>query len=116
MKILIVDDEPTIVELLMTLLELEGFSPAVLKDINLSSIISSVRSDPPDFVLIDVNLKGVSGLDMAKAIRMDAALAKPKIIMWSGMPLEKECMAAGADSFLMKPFNPDELLTLIRRS
>lgn len=115
MKILIIDDDETIVDLLKTLLQLEGHTASELKEASSNAISSKIQTQKPDVILIDVNLKGESGLDLTKAIRMLPTISQPKIIMWSGMPFHHECITAGADAFLMKPFNPDDLLTLIQK-
>ncbi|NPV55964.1 MAG: response regulator [Anaerolineae bacterium] len=114
MKIVIIEDDSTIVELLTVLLELEGFKPSVINNATIASIVSSVQDIKPDVILMDVNLKGVIGLELTKAIRSQTSFPQPRILMWSGMPLKNECIAAGANDFLMKPFDPDKLISWIR--
>lgn len=114
MKILFLEDDPTIQHLVKTLLEIEGFELISYKDLNISKLNHIIVENKPDVILMDVHLGKINGLDLLRQIRSNPLLASIKIIMTSGMDLRIESIEAGADFFLMKPYMPDELVQLIR--
>jgi DNA-binding response OmpR family regulator len=112
---MLVEDDPTMLSLLKTFLELEGFEVIQSIDFNRKSILDKMRNKLPSLILMDVHLKNVNGLDILTHIRQDGALMKIPIIMSSGMDLSKECLECGANEFILKPYMPDDLITLIRK-
>jgi CheY-like chemotaxis protein len=111
-KILLIDDDPTMLSLLTTLLEIEGFTTAQWK--GEPDILQLVKDAAPDVILLDVNLKTASGFDVITAVRADTGLAHTSVIMSSGMDYREKCLALGANDFLLKPYMPDDLINLIR--
>ncbi len=111
-KILIVDDDHTMAELLKTLLELDGYD--VVHQIQEGSLIATVRAEKPDVVLMDVFLVESDGLDLLAELRAEEDLADTRIVMTSGMELGPQARAAGADAFLLKPYTPEQLMAAIR--
>ena len=111
-KVMLIEDDPTMLSLLRTLLKMEGFDTATLGEHE--DVLEALRREIPDVVLLDVNLKFGNGIDFLRRIRTDKVLEKTIVIMSSGMPLESECLAAGADSFLLKPYMPDALIGTIK--
>lgn len=111
-KVMLVEDDATMLSLLVTLLKMEGFDPATLRDGE--DVIQALRREKPDVVLLDVNLQFGNGIDFLRRIRADKILEDSVVIMSSGMPLETECLAAGANSFLLKPYMPDVLIAAIK--
>jgi len=102
---------------LRTLLEIEGYLVAlspVKHDVN--ELVQSIRDANPDMILLDVHLRELSGYDVVKLIRQDTHMCKMRVVMTSGMDVKDQCMAAGADDFLMKPYMPDELLKKLQGS
>jgi CheY-like chemotaxis protein len=65
---------------------------------------------------MDVFLGDRNGLDIIQLIRNEPELQNIKIIMVSGMEKKKECLEAGADAFLLKPYMPDELFTILQEN
>lgn len=110
-KILIVEDDMTMFSLLTTLLQMEGFDVAGVRDWR--KIIETVHAENPDLVLMDYVLPDVDGIEIMKQIREQPDLAKLKVMLTSGMDVSEECIEAGADSFLLKPYTPDQLIDLI---
>ena len=110
-KILIAEDDHTMVSLLKTLLKMEGFDVVDL-DIN-TDIPTGVARERPDAILMDVHLGGKSGMEVVATLRRNPELAQIKIVMTSGMNLKDECLKHGADHFLLKPFMPDELIKVL---
>lgn len=112
-KILIVDDDRTMVSLLQTLLELEGYNvnstPLGQTAIRLS------REEKPDIVLMDVHLADGDGVEVLRQIRADPEIGRSRILMTSGLDMLEECRQAGSDDFIMKPYAPDQLVTTLKR-
>ena len=111
-KVMLVEDDVTMLSLLRTLLNMEGFETATMKDNE--DVLQALRREKPDVILLDVNLQFGNGIDFLRRIRADKLLEKSIVIMSSGMPLEAECLAAGATSFLLKPYMPDVLIGVIK--
>jgi DNA-binding response OmpR family regulator len=74
---------------------------------------AKVREVEPTLVLMDVHSEGGDTLDILRAIKADESLQTVPIVMTSGMDRSVECLDAGADAFLLKPFRPDELIALV---
>ena len=111
-KVLLAEDDHTMVSLLKTLLKLEGFEVVAL-DVN-ADVPAAVQYENPDALLMDVHLGKQSGMDIVQAIRKNPALANVRIVMTSGLNVKDECLKHGANHFLMKPFMPDDLLSLLK--
>ena len=114
-SIMLVEDDSTMRSVLQTLLEIEGYT--VTSDLGqggAQSVVNAMRENQPDVVLLDVHLRQESGLDVLKIVRADPGLRRVRVVMTSGMDRKQECLTAGADAFLLKPYMPDELLTLIK--
>ena len=111
-KVMLVEDDVTMLSLLRTLLKMEGFETTTLGPED--DVLEALRREVPDVVLLDVNLTHGNGIDFLRRIRQDDSLRKIIVIMSSGMALETECLAAGANSFLLKPYMPDTLIAGIR--
>jgi DNA-binding response OmpR family regulator len=111
-KVLLAEDDQTMVSLLKTLLKLEGFEVIAL-DVN-ADVPTAVQLENPDALLMDVHLGKQSGMDIVQAIRKNPALANVRIVMTSGLNVKEECLKHGANHFLMKPFMPDDLLSLLK--
>jgi len=110
---MLVEDDQTMVSLLTTLLTMEGFSVRVPSNHFTEGLINSILKELPDVTLVDVNLRVGNGLDLVREIRQKSEIKHLHIIMCSGLNLKKECLKAGADNFIQKPFMPDELINLI---
>ncbi len=106
--VLVLEDEPQLFELLSDLLGFEGYQ--IRKNDELSTLIDDLRADPPDAVLMDVNLKGANGLDLLGKIRSDNGLQKLVVLLSSGLDYRQEALDRGADGFLLKPYMPAELI------
>ena len=110
--VLVVDDEPRIVELARDYLEHAGF--AVLTAVDGPSALKAARARKPDLLVLDLGLPGMDGLDVARAIRRDSTLP---IIMLTARDDELDRVLGleiGADDYVTKPFSPRELVARIR--
>ncbi len=111
-KILVVDDEPDILEFLQELLELEGYSVSTTKKSDYLETLSN--GGMPELILLDVFLSGKDGRDIVKHLKSQQATRHIPVIMFSAHPsAEETALAAGADAFIAKPFEIDELLAKI---
>jgi DNA-binding response OmpR family regulator len=110
-KILIVDDEYLTTKLLRTLLELEGFT--IISTSDQQQVVEMVRAEHPDLVIMDVYLDDKDGLEILQVIRNKSSTP---ILMTSGLDRSDECLQAGANAFLLKPFNRAQLLKAIREA
>jgi len=113
-KVMLAEDDFTMVALLKTLLGMEGFQVATLLD-KTGEILDNVRREAPELLLLDVHLGDQNGLDVLQKIRQAEDLKHIIVIITSGMNVQRECVSAGADDFLLKPYMPDELLRKIRQ-
>ena len=111
-KIMLAEDDPTMLSLLKTLMRLEGFDTVTLSE--QENVIDAIHRERPEIFLLDVHLTQGNGLDFLREIRADPNLHQVFIIMQSGMNLMDECKTAGADAFLLKPYIPDTLIDTIR--
>jgi len=116
-KILLVEYDATMLSLLGTLLEFEGYQVASLNgEADAEVILQKMHAEMPELILLDVHLPGVSGFDLMRRMRSDDILMSTKVIMSSGMNLSLECRQAGADGFILKPYMPEELVEKIRET
>src|SRR3977135_1385520 len=110
--ILLVDDEPRIVQLVRDYLEHGGFTVVVASDG--PSALRSARTGRPDLIVLDLGLPGVDGLDVARALRREGEVP---IIMLTARTEESDKLVGlelGADDYLTKPFSPKELVARVR--
>jgi diguanylate cyclase (GGDEF)-like protein len=116
--IMIVDDEPIIVEILRSVLEDAGYASFI--ECSDSSIALQLLSDnKPDLVLLDVNMPGVTGLDIINGIRADEALKHiPAIVLTGATDSATKLIALGlgATDVLGKPVDPSELALRVRNT
>jgi DNA-binding response OmpR family regulator len=110
MKVLLVEDDTTMLSLLTTLLKIEGFEVSILEDDSEDGILATICKRLPDLVLMDVNLRRASGVEVLRRVRQMDNLRGVRVLMSSGMDYQQECLEAGADSFILKPYMPEDLL------
>jgi CheY-like chemotaxis protein len=113
-KILLAEDDVTMVSLLKTLLKMEGFEVVALKSD--ADVPAAVRHEKPDVLLLDVHLSQQSGLDILDNLRSSDDTNHVPVVMSSGASLKDECLRRGADGFLLKPYMPDDLITVLKKT
>lgn len=109
-KVMIVDDDRVTVTLLQTLLGLDGFD--VVPVPRGEAVLQQARNEKPDVFLIDYHLADIPGIEVVKRLRSDAQFARTPIVVASGMNVETEAKKAGANLFLIKPFDPANLVSI----
>jgi two-component system phosphate regulon response regulator PhoB len=114
-RILVVDDEPAIRQMLEFALTTHGFLCVNAADADTAQ--AAIAAQAPDLVLLDWMLPGVSGLDLARRLRRDAKTQRLPIILLTARGEETDKVAGldvGADDYVTKPFSTKELLARIR--
>lgn len=110
--VLVVDDEPDILEFLEVILEEEGYE--VVTSQKAEFLEQLHNGGLPHLILLDVLLSGKDGREIVKYLKRNAETSSIPVIMFSAHPsAEETALAAGADDFLAKPFDIDVLLTKI---
>jgi len=118
-KVLLIEDDVTMVGLLKTLLGIDGYEVVAFR--GGEDVLQVIQREQPDVILLDVNLNNIgindiTGLDLLKHIRSDDEIMDTGVIISSGMNYQQESKDAGADGFIMKPYMPDDLLELIKET
>jgi DNA-binding response OmpR family regulator len=110
--ILVVDDEPRIVQVVRDYLEHGGFT--VLTAFDGAAALRTARTGRPDLVVLDLSLPGLDGLDVARSLRREGEVP---IIMLTARTEESDKLVGlelGADDYVTKPFSPKELVARVR--
>ena len=111
-RVLVVDDDPALAEMLGIVLQTEGFEPSFVADGDRA--LAAFRATKPDLVLLDLMLPGTDGIDVCRQIRAESGTP---IVMLTArgdtvdVVLGLEC---GADDYIIKPFKPKELVARMR--
>jgi len=119
LKILVVDDERNITEVLKSYLEREHYFVITAHDG--PEALRLARSEKPDLIILDLMLPGLSGEDVSRQLRRDGSRV-PIIMLTAKTALEDKVhgLAIGADDYIIKPFSPQEVVarvkTVLRRS
>ncbi len=111
-KIFVVDDEPQIVKVLKAYLEQAGYQVVTTSDGK--AALSIFQRERPDFLILDLNLPGMDGLDICKAIRHDSNVP---ILMLTARVEEADRLIGlelGADDYVLKPFSPREVVARVK--
>jgi len=113
-RILLVDDDPVILDLLAVNFELEGF--VVLRATDGVEGVERARADQPDVIVSDIMMPRRSGLELLAEVKADPATAHIPVVLLSAKGLAADVRAgldAGADEYVTKPFEPDDLLARV---
>ena len=111
-KILVVDDEPQIVKVVKAYLEQSGFQVVTAADGN--AALATFQREKPDFMILDLNLPGMDGLDVCRAVRHESNIP---ILMLTARVEEADKLIGlelGADDYVVKPFSPREVVARVR--
>ncbi len=114
-KILLVDDEPSIVKMVGKRLEGEGYQVVVAMDGQ--EALAKAQSEQPDLIILDLMLPKCNGYEVCAMLKKDPRFQKIPVAMFSAKSQEKDRqlgLGCGADAYIGKPFNAQELLEQIR--
>jgi len=114
-RVLLVDDHPLMRRGIHQLLSFEDEFEVVAEASNGAEAVALNHEHKPDLILLDLNMKGMSGLDTLNALRADDCDASIVILTVSDSPADIEAIVkAGADGYLLKDTEPDELVELLK--
>ncbi len=111
-KILIVEDEKDILELLLSVFDDFG-DYRILSAMDGEEALRLARVDNPDIILLNIQLPRLNGYEVCKSIKSDPTMSHTKVLMLSGMAQnfdQQKAQEAGADGYITKPFSSIELL------
>ena len=112
-KVLIIDDSPTIRRIVQSTFEREGFDVSFASDG--SEGVRLAFMNPPNIVILDIMMEGLHGFEVCKMLRANASMRRTAIIIMSGRSYKPDidmAMELGADSYIVKPFTPKEILEI----
>jgi CheY-like chemotaxis protein len=114
-RVLVVDDDPEIVTFLATLLELEGIDSTVAT--SAAAALEKLEHTVPNLVLLDIAMPDRDGLDLCRELKNDPRTRDVPVFVVSARPgkdVVERALAAGAEEFIRKPFENQELIARIR--
>jgi CheY-like chemotaxis protein len=115
-RVLVVDDDDVIRQLITVNLELEGFE--VITATDGQDALDKIKAAQPHVVTLDVMMPRVDGWEAAARLRQDPETAHVKVVLLSARAQEADIQrgeAIGVDAYLTKPFDPDDLIDTVRR-
>ncbi len=115
-RVLVVDDDDVIRQLITVNLELEGFEVSTAVDGQ--DCLDKVRDVGPDVITLDIMMPRLDGWEAASRLRDDPETAGIKVVLLSARAQEADLQRGdrlGVDAYLTKPFDPDELIATVRR-
>jgi CheY-like chemotaxis protein len=112
-KILLVDDETDIINIVSFRLKKAGYDVVVAE--TGTQALEKVRTELPDLILLDINLPEMTGYEVCTSLKSDAGTKKIPVIFISASSenIKKDTEKYGADGFIVKPFEPQELISKI---
>lgn len=114
-KTLIIDDDPMTCSLLETVLQMENIPTVSAQQIKNDDILALINSENPQLIILDFHLGTKETLGYVEAVRADETWHTLPILMTSGIDYREKCLEAGADDFLQKPFDWQEIIERIHK-
>ncbi|MDP3711194.1 MAG: response regulator [Mycobacteriales bacterium] len=114
MRVMTVDDDPSILSLVQTTLELDGHE--VTKAVDGNDALYKLETSKPDLIVLDVMMPGKNGWEVLEAIRQDVRLARTPVLLLTARDLPDDVQRGrelGASAVLAKPFEPQQLSDLV---
>jgi two-component system alkaline phosphatase synthesis response regulator PhoP len=115
-KILVIEDNAEIVEMMVMMLEVSGYK--AVSAYNGAEGLKKVKEEKPDLILLDVMMPGMSGFDVVKKLKSDKETAGIPVFIVSVKALDADIQFGkekGANEYIVKPFEPQHLLELIEQ-
>jgi CheY-like chemotaxis protein len=114
-KVLIIDDEPDILAVMEAIVRLRGH--VVFTADNAASGLAICRSEKPDIVLLDLHMPGMDGLEACRVMRQDKEISTIPVVFVTASTSspEKKVSEAGADGYLIKPFQTEDLIAIVEQ-
>ncbi len=114
-RILVADDDPSILRLLQLNFELEGYEVATASDGE--EALAQARASSPDVIVLDVMMPGLDGWEVCRRLKEDEALRDVPVVLLTALGQERERrhgLAMGASEYVQKPFDPDQLVNVVK--
>ena len=114
-RILLIEDEPDIAEVLQYNLEKEGFQVETARRGDMG--LEAIRREVPDLLLLDLMLPGIDGLELTRILKRDSATSRLPIVMLTARGEEVDRIVGlelGADDYISKPFSPREVVLRVK--
>jgi two-component system response regulator MtrA len=111
-RVLVVDDDPSLAEMLGIVLRGEGFEPSFVNDGD--AALGAFRREKPDVVLLDLMLPGTDGIEVCRQIRAESGVPIVMLTAKSDTVDVVRGLESGADDYVVKPFKPKELVARVR--
>ena len=115
-KILIVEDEEEIIELLLSIFD-DFKDYKILCSRNSTQALHIIETDTPDIIILDIQIPIITGIDLCRLIKSKKALSDIKILVLTGMSQHydiQKAIKAGADACMTKPFNIDAIIKKVK--
>jgi DNA-binding response OmpR family regulator len=115
-RVLVVEDDAAVSHMIAQILRAEGYESTAAAEGR--SALSLLGSEPFDIVILDVMLPGMDGIQILTSIREEPSLNRVPVLMLSAKTDDATTWAgwrAGCDYYMTKPFDPDELLSILKR-
>ena len=116
MRILVVDDDTRLTQLLQLVFESRGFGVTVANDGQ--QALQSLAKELPEAILLDLMMPGMSGLEVCRLVRADPRTANIPIVILTARydtAIQREAMQAGATEYLTKPIRPNDLINCLQK-
>jgi two-component system response regulator MtrA len=111
-RVLVVDDDPALAEMIGIVLRAEGFAPAFVSDGD--AALGAFRREKPDVVLLDLMLPGTDGIEVCRQIRLESGVPIVMLTAKGDTADVVRGLESGADDYVVKPFKPKELIARVR--
>ncbi len=115
-RILIVDDEEQILLLLKTILNVYGYDS--IEVLSPKETFAKVKAERPDLIILDIAMPEMDGYQVCKQIKSDPSSKDIPVVMITALALEQDrkyALEAGADGFILKPFDPRDVIAEIEK-
>lgn len=113
-KVLVADDDPAILDVMRMMLEFEGYDVTTTPD---GSSILRMEGGFPDLLLLDIWMSGTDGRELCRKLKLNEKTKKiPVVLVSASKDIEHSAREAGADDFIAKPFEMNELLQKIEKN
>jgi two-component system response regulator MprA len=111
-KVLVVDDDPRMLSMMRRVLEVDGYSVAIADEGE--AALDILRREPVDLLILDVMLPGSNGFEVCRTVRRESAVPILMLTARDEAVDKVTGLDCGADDYVVKPFNPDELMARVR--
>jgi two-component system, OmpR family, response regulator MprA len=111
-RVLVVDDDPMILRMMRRVLEIDGYSVALAPDGD--EALDVVRREDIDLLILDVMMPGLDGFEVCRAVRRESIIPILLLTARDEATDKVHGLDCGADDYVVKPFNPDELMARVR--